>query len=80
MTLRVTDHALVRFLERAGGLDVEALRRSISISLARAENAAARIGAHEYVITAEGRSYIVKGGQVVTIIDGPFDPRRRGGV
>jgi hypothetical protein len=80
MTLRVTDHALVRFLERAGGLDVEALRRAIAASLARAEQAASSIGAHEYVITAEGHSYVVKGGQVVTVIDGPFDAHRRGSI
>jgi hypothetical protein len=80
MTLRVTDHALVRFLERAGGLDVEGLRAALSRSLTRSAEAAARIGASEYVITADGCSYIVKNNAVVTVTTGAFDPTRRGGL
>ena len=36
----ITDHALLRFLERAGGLDVEGLRLTLGSSLTRAHSAA----------------------------------------
>lgn len=43
--VRVSDHALVRFLERAGGLDVEGLRAHLAASLEAAAAAAGRVGA-----------------------------------
>jgi len=42
----VTDHALVRYLERVGGFDIEALRQAI----ARRVDEAARVGACGVVI------------------------------
>jgi hypothetical protein len=73
MTLRITDHALVRFMERAGGLQVEALRASMARSLARAAAAADAIGERRYVIRADGLSYVVVDGALVTVIDGPVE-------
>ena len=40
----ISDHALLRFLERAGGLDVETIRLMLSRSLERAKKAATGIG------------------------------------
>lgn len=74
MTVRVTDHALVRFLERAGGLDVEGLRASIAASLERAATAAALLGADEVDVHADGLVYVVRDGTVITITR---DGRRR---
>lgn len=34
--VRVSDHALLRFIERAGGLDVESVRAALQGSLKRA--------------------------------------------
>lgn len=66
--LRVSDHALLRFLERAGGCDVEALRDAVAQSLHRAHIAATSIGAQEYLITADGLSFVVRGDVVTTML------------
>lgn len=76
MRLRVTDHALVRFLSRAGGLDVDALRPQLARSLERAARAADSLGASEYRIQADGLEYRVINGAVVTVID-PADRTER---
>ena len=54
MNVNVSDHALVRFLERAGGLDIEGLRSSLGASLSRAGRAAKAIGAGEFAVKADG--------------------------
>jgi putative hemolysin len=69
MTLRVTDHALVRFMERAGGLDAEALRLALAASLVRAEEAAAAISASRYTVIVDGLRYVVEDGHLVTVLD-----------
>lgn len=65
---RVSDHALLRFLDRAGGLDVEQLRGRLESSLERAGDAAGTMGARDYLIVADGLSFVVRGGTVTTII------------
>lgn len=67
--LRVTDHALGRFLARAGGLPVEQLRADLSASLDRAADAASALELTEYRIIADGLEYVVADGKVITIID-----------
>lgn len=69
MRLHITDHALVRFLSRAGGHPIEKLRASLVASLARAADAAASLGLTDYRIVADGLEYVVRDGKVVTIID-----------
>lgn len=78
--LHVSDHALIRFLERAGGLDVDGLRKHISTSLQRAAKAAVTLGQAEYSIHADGVSYIIKNSTVTTVLydDPALDRRRRG--
>lgn len=66
--LRITDHALVRFLERAGGLDIEALRGVLASSLSRAADAAHHLGVSKYVIVADGLLYIIEGSDLVTVM------------
>jgi hypothetical protein len=68
-TSRVSDHALLSFLERAGGFEIEPLRAAIEDSLARAIIAAGKIGAADLVIRADGLRYVVKAGVVVTITE-----------
>ncbi|WP_432769787.1 hypothetical protein [Sphingopyxis sp.] len=65
---RVSDHALLRFLERAGGLAVEQLRHALEASLDRAGSAAAEIGASEYLIVVDDLTFVVRGGTVTTIL------------
>ncbi|MFT4098447.1 MAG: hypothetical protein QM651_15120 [Rhodoblastus sp.] len=62
----ISDHALLRFFERAGGLDVEAVRLMLSRSLERAKKAATNIGGGDYTIKADGLIYIVVDNRVVT--------------
>lgn len=65
--VRVSDHALLRFIERAGGLDVESVRAALQGSLKRAVTAADQVTTGEYVIVADGLEYIIVGSVVVTI-------------
>ena len=67
--VRLTDHALVRWLERSGALDVEHIRAAIEASLDRATKAAVAIGAQRYLIVADGLVYIVRGEKVVTVLE-----------
>lgn len=67
MTLRVSDRALVRFLQRAGALDVEAVRQALATSLERSRRAADRLGESAMDIHVDGLVYVVRDGVVVTI-------------
>lgn len=64
---RVTDHALVRILERVAGFDVEAFRAHVAASLERACDAAEEINENEYTITSNGFRYVVRNGVLVTV-------------
>lgn len=77
--IQVSDHALLRFLERAGGLDPEPLRARLAGSLARANAAAKRVGMARYSIVADGLVYVVVEDIVVTIMrdDGKLGRRVR---
>ncbi|MGD0564520.1 MAG: hypothetical protein ABSA66_15695 [Roseiarcus sp.] len=77
MILSVSDHALVRFLERAGGLDVEALRASLTLSLGRAADAAETLGLAQFTIKADGLAYLVSSGVVVTVMPDDAKPQAR---
>lgn len=66
---RVSDHALLRFLERGGMADVESLRASLSASLARAHAAARQIGGGRYLVLAEGLTFVVRDGIVTTVLE-----------
>lgn len=74
MSVRVSDHALVRFLDRAGGLDVEGLRTTIEFGLERADIAARRLRIRSYDVKADGLVYRVRAGTLVTVLS---DDRRR---
>lgn len=65
---RVSDHALLRFLERAGGLAVEQLRQTLESSLDRAGRAAAQIEASEYLVVVDELTFVVRSGTVTTIL------------
>lgn len=76
--IHVTDHALVRFLERSGALDVEQLRDLISGSLERGRKMAERTGIADFVIVVDGLRYVIEGGNLVTVIADDRDrPRKR---
>lgn len=58
----VTDHAVVRYLERELGFDIEAIRQTIAIETAPA----VAMGAE--ALKKGGLRYILKGGKVVTVV------------
>lgn len=74
--VRVCDHALVRFLERVGGLDTEGLRKDLEGSLNRAVTAAGVIGVREPIVVADGVKYVIVKGIVVTVLDPAMAPKR----
>ncbi|MCO4053423.1 MAG: hypothetical protein HEQ16_05110 [Bosea sp.] len=68
--LRISDHALVRFLERAGGLDIDAVRAAMAEGLGRAAGMAEEMRAGRYTIVVDGLRYVVERGTLVTVLDG----------
>lgn len=75
-SISINDHALLRFIERAGGFDVEGLRAAIETSLSRAALAAQRAGGVDYKIAVDGMIYVVRAGrdgaadEIVTVVKG----------
>lgn len=72
-SLQVSNHALFRWLERSGVVDIEALRSALSHALDRAAAASAALGADEFLILSNGLVYVVKDNVVVTVV--PDDGR-----
>ncbi|RIA44066.1 hypothetical protein DFR49_2302 [Hephaestia caeni] len=66
---KLSDHALIRLLERGAQIDLERLRLTVEASLARAAAAARSIGGGDYLITIDGLSYLVRDDTVVTVLD-----------
>ncbi len=63
--LHISDHAVLRYLERVGGFEIERLRKSMAERL----NAAAQAGANAVVI--DGYAYVIRRdqhGPVVTTV------------
>jgi hypothetical protein len=60
--VRVTDHALVRFLERAGGFDIERLRKEIEKKVYRSAPDGAtgiKVDGVQFVIVEDGAERVV---------------------
>lgn len=60
--VRVTDHALVRFLERAGGFEIEKLRRAIEKKIYRSAPEGAtgiKVDGVNFVIVSDGDERVV---------------------
>lgn len=68
---KITDHALVRFLERVYGVDVEQVRATMQTDAVRK---AVVFGSHS-VKTIDG-TLIIKGGAVVTFLDKDMRPKK----
>lgn len=63
--IKISDHAVIRWLERSGLVDIEAVRRDITNSLQPAFSAAAKVGASNFVIRRERWRYIFKDGSTL---------------
>lgn len=66
--IHITDHAMLRYLERVQGIDIEELRNSLSQKATRAYAAAESIGGGEYAIKVDGFRMRVQSDHVVTIV------------
>jgi len=67
--LRITDHALVRVLERICGLPIEALREQLVQALTPAAASAEAIGGGNYLIVSGGKVFVVRDRVVTTVLD-----------
>lgn len=65
----VTDHAVLRYLERIAGIDVEAVRALIAAETSAAAFSADRAGLPgRFAIRTTAAVYVVDGGAVVTVL------------
>ena len=69
--LSVSDHAIVRYLERVGGFDIAGLRAQI----ARRCEAGHSVGASSVII--DGFAFLIGEGQVITVVDAASMRKRR---
>lgn len=67
MKPRLSDHALVRLLER-GGFDVAGVRDAVEQALANAHAAALSIGGGNHVIVVDKMAFVVREGVVTTVV------------
>ena len=66
----VTDHCVIRYMQRVMGLDIEAVRRKIAEDLAPA----VRLGA--VGLTKDGFNYRISDGAVITVMPAGSGQRR----
>jgi hypothetical protein len=64
--INVTDHALVRWLERQHGADLRAYREAIAQTVKDAVN----VGASK--VTIDGMTYVLEKNNVVTVVPGRY--------
>lgn len=73
--LEISNHAMLRWLERSGVVDIAAMRTALSAALDRAVAASAAIGGGECLILSNGLVYVVRDNVLVTVV--PDDGRHR---
>ena len=67
--IRVTDHAVVRWIERAHGIDVAAIRRQIVSKVTRSVDLAEQLDERGNVtVVLDGVRYVVRDHRVITIL------------
>lgn len=64
----ITDTALVRWLQRTGAMDMEAMRTLLADSLERAFTAAQTLGSTRFLVLADGLIFIVEQGVIVSVV------------
>jgi hypothetical protein len=64
----VSDHALLRFMERAGDIDVDGLRAGLARSLTRAIAVGDKLNASDYRIVVDGLIYVVRDNVITTVL------------
>ncbi|MFV0642939.1 MAG: hypothetical protein ACK5NN_00310 [Sphingomonadaceae bacterium] len=64
----LSDHALLRFIERGLGHEIEVLRAALETALNRAHGAARSIGDSDYLVKIDGLTFVVRGETVTTVL------------
>ena len=67
--VRVSNHALFRWLERSGVIEVERLRALLSMALDKAYQAGAAMHQGEFLILAGGMVFVIREGTVITCVE-----------
>lgn len=70
MSLHVTDHAVLRFLERVHGLELEKLRAELRAKAERGMTAAQSIGGGHYTLVVDGVKFRCCNDRIVTVVTG----------
>lgn len=65
MSVEVTDHGLVRYMQRVMGIDVEAIRKDVADMLSARELPGSASGS--MVVRLDGFRFVVLGGRLVTV-------------
>lgn len=68
-SITVSDHALVRWMQRTGMADLDPVREALEASLDRAAQSADLLGISSYLILADGLVYVVRDSVLVTVIE-----------
>lgn len=68
MMIAVTDHALVRYLERVHHIDVEAFRAALRAEVSEAAIAVGAAIGGSYAVKAGRHAYICHGETVITVV------------
>jgi hypothetical protein len=79
--VKITDHAVLRYLERTGQIDVDAVRAEIEAKVARGIAAGVSLGPGMFKVVMPGAVFVVVDGRVVTTLSPEMRPhgrRRRG--
>lgn len=72
MIIRVTDHALIRYMERVHDIDMEAFRDALRSEVSDAAITAGALIGGQYAVRTGRHAYVCEGDTVITVI------RRRG--
>lgn len=67
MTIRMTDHAVLRWLERVHGLDIEGMRAQLLTDIGPLATMGATLGPR-FVVKREDGKYLFLGQTMVTVV------------
>lgn len=67
--LTVSDNALLRWMERTGAIDANAMKSLLAKSLSRAWHAARTMSQSDFIVLVDGMAYVIRDDTVVTVLD-----------
>ncbi|WP_034157904.1 hypothetical protein [Sphingomonas sp. ERG5] len=76
MSIHITDHALLLYLELIEGIEIERMRGELEERFNRLQVAAHAMGGGDYTIRHKGHQLIVRAGKVTTVLPPLGGPAR----